>query len=271
MDRSLLARATDGSDAPTPGFLYVDIAKNASSSPNACSEVATYLTRRLASKNNHNIKFKCLKVISKVSESPVTRGQFKRAVAQDPSAVAAIKEALQFRGPPDPARGDEIYARVRSAAKEALDAIYSDNPSSEYSSSSGGVGRGIASSYSQSPYGGGGEGASSSGPGRMQGIGNPMYPDPRLQAEQGIGNMTIGEVVSVVAETVVDMVKDPLARNVDVGPPQRHSSMPGYGSGGAVSHLYAFCIIACRSWHSQIHYIYACHRSIRILRLDATI
>jgi hypothetical protein len=74
----------------------------------------------------------------------------------------------------------------------------------------------------------------------MQGIGNPMYADPRLQTEQGIGNMTIGEVVSVVAETVVDMVKDPLAQNVDVGPPVRNSSMPGYGSGGAVSHLCVF-------------------------------
>jgi hypothetical protein len=246
MDRSLLARATDGSDAPTPGYLYLDIAKNASSSPHACSEIATYLSRRLASKNNHNIKFKCLKVISKVAESPVTRGQFKRAVSQDPSAVAAIKEALQFRGPPDPARGDEIYARVRTAAKEALDAIYSDTPSSEYSGGSSALGRGIPSSYSPSPYAGGGGGASSSGPGRMQGIGNPMYPDPRSQAEQGLGNMTIGEVVSVVAETVVDMVKDPLARNVEVGPPPRHSSMPGYGSGGSVSHLYACCIITCR-------------------------
>jgi hypothetical protein len=35
-----------------------------------------------------------------------------------------IKECLQFRGPPDPLRGDEIYQRVRDAAQEALDAIF---------------------------------------------------------------------------------------------------------------------------------------------------
>jgi hypothetical protein len=173
--------------------------------------MATYLTRRLQSKSNHNIKFKCLKVITKVSESPVTRGQFKRAMSQDPSAVGAIKEALQFRGPPDPARGDEVNARVRTAAKEALDAIYSDTPSSSKYSGGGAGGRGISSSYSPSPYAGGGAPSSSGGPGRMQGIGNPMYADLRLQVEKGIGNMTIGEVAHVVAETVVNMVKDPLA------------------------------------------------------------
>jgi hypothetical protein len=42
----------------------------------------------------------------------------------------------EFKGVPDPLRGDEIYRRVREAAKEALDAIFdsqqpanSSNPS----------------------------------------------------------------------------------------------------------------------------------------------
>jgi hypothetical protein len=30
----------------------------------------------------------------------------------------------EYKGPPDPLRGDEIYKRVRDAAKEALDAIF---------------------------------------------------------------------------------------------------------------------------------------------------
>lgn len=30
----------------------------------------------------------------------------------------------EFKGPPDPLRGDEPYRRVRDAAKEALDAIF---------------------------------------------------------------------------------------------------------------------------------------------------
>eukprot|EP00542_Grammatophora_oceanica_P011793 CAMPEP_0194045190 /NCGR_PEP_ID=MMETSP0009_2-20130614/16554_1 /TAXON_ID=210454 /ORGANISM="Grammatophora oceanica, Strain CCMP 410" /LENGTH=125 /DNA_ID=CAMNT_0038689969 /DNA_START=48 /DNA_END=422 /DNA_ORIENTATION=+ len=125
MDRTLLSRATDSSDAPTPGYLYVDIAKNAASSPVACQEMAQYLCRRLQNKQSPNIKFKVLKVICKTAQSPQTRGHFQRAISQDASAVSAIKAALQFRGPMDPARGDEPNQRVRTAAKEALDAIYS--------------------------------------------------------------------------------------------------------------------------------------------------
>ena len=228
MDRSLLSRATDGSDAPTPGYLYNDIAKNAASSPVACSDIATYLTRRLSSKNNPNIKYKCLKVLAKVSVDPMTRGQLKRAVSQDATAVAAIKEALQFRGPQDPARGDLLNERVRTAAKEALDAIYSDTPVEQTSS------RIPSSSYGMSPHSHVAPGPPLS-TGRMQGIGNPMYADPRLETQKSIANMTLGEVVETAGETIVAMVKDPLARNIEV-PPPRHYSGGGYGGGG-VSHL----------------------------------
>ena len=215
-DRSLLARATEGTRAPTPGYLYLDIAKNAASSPMAAQEIARYLTNRLASKHNANIKYKCLKVIAKTAESPVTRGQFKRAVVQDPQSVGAIKEALQFRGPPDPARGDEPFQRVREAAKEALDAIYSDNPTSlSVPSADYGGGIGLSSAPGQ--------------PRRMEGIGNPMFKDPRL--EQPTGSTTAGDILREAGETIVGMIKDPLARNVDI-PPPRSSSMPGYGSGG---------------------------------------
>jgi len=224
MDRSLLSRATDGSDAPTPGYLYNDIAKNAASSPVACSEIATYLTRRLSSKNNPNIKYKCLKVIAKVSVDSMTRGQLKRAVSQDPNAVGAIKEALQFRGPQDAARGDLLNERVRTAAKEALDAIYSDTPVEQTSTS-----RIPTSSYGASPHVGGVQPGPPISTGRMQGIGNPMYADPRLETHKGIGNMTIGEVVGTAGETIVAMVKDPLARNVEIPPPRQGHSGGGYG------------------------------------------
>lgn len=249
MDRTALARATEASDSPTPGYLYVDIAKSAASSPVACAETATYLTNRLSSKSNHNVKYKCLKVIAKVAESPATRGQFKRAVCQDAAAVAKIKEALNFRGPPDPARGDEIYRRVHDAAREALDAIYSDAPSSTGIGGGGGGMMGGSMGSGAGVYGGsGGGGVGSSSYGapvaqqggggggrRMEGIGNPVYGDPR--DEKDIGQMTIGEIAGEVGRTVVNMVKDPLAKNVQVGPPVhssgRSSSMPGYGSGGA--------------------------------------
>eukprot|EP00978_Attheya_sp_CCMP212_P049231 scaffold634456_cov55-Attheya_sp.AAC.2 len=243
MDRSALARATDNSEAPTPGYLYKDIARNAAISPVVSGEIATYLTRRLASKSNHNIKTKCLKVLAKVAQDPVTRGQFKRATSQNATAMAAIKEALNFRGPPDAIRGDEIYQRVRGAAKEALDAIYSDTPAPEPSGMMGGgpgMGAGVSSSYGSSPY------ASSAvpvaGAPRMEGIGNPQYQDPRLDSQGSIANMTLGQVVAATGQTLKAIYDDPLAKNVTAAPPAHRaggsgsssssSSMQGYGGGG---------------------------------------
>jgi hypothetical protein len=250
MDRTLLARATEQSDAPTPGYMYLDIAKNAASNPSTCAEIGQYLTRRLASKQNHNVKFKCLKVISKTAASPYLRGQFKRSLSQDPSAVAAIKDALQFRGNPDPVRGDEPYQRVRTAAKEALDAIYSDTPADQ---ANGGApfATSVSTNYGASPnqqYGGnpGAASGGSSYPGssgrRMEGIGNPMFKDHRLEPQQqGIGNLSVNEMVREARETVVGMIKDPLARGIDAQVQNHRGAVPrpggAYGGpgGGGVS------------------------------------
>ena len=77
----------------------------------------------------------------------------------------------------------------------------------------------------------------------MQGIGNPMFADPRLQQHpkphlaEKIAGMSLGEVVGTVGETVKNMIKDPLARGI---PDVRLGTMPipgmpGFGSTGQVS------------------------------------
>lgn len=85
MDRSLLARATDSSEAPTPGYLYVDLAKQAGSNPSVCQDMARYLTNRLNAKQSPYIKTKCCKVLAKLCEQ-VPRNQFRRVLAQDAQA-----------------------------------------------------------------------------------------------------------------------------------------------------------------------------------------
>lgn len=267
MDRTLLARATEQSDAPTPGYMYLDIAKNAASNPSTCTDIGHYLTRRLASKQHPNVKFKCLKVISKTAASPYLRGQFKRTLSQDPSAMATIKEALQFRGPPDPVRGDEPFQRVRTAAKEALDAIYSDTPAMDHNNGSGGGGGGapfatsVSTNYGASPnaqYGGTQAGG---GSGRMEGIGNPMFKDHRLEQNQGggmaIGNLSVNDMVREARETVVGMIKDPLARGIDAQMQNHRGSVPrpggayggpggSGGGGGGVSNVRLLgCVLLC--------------------------
>jgi len=235
-NRQLLSRATEGTAAPTPGYLYNDLAKAASSNPSACQEMAQYLTSRLQSKNNPNIKFKCLKVIAKLCDQ-VPRNQFRRQISQHPHAVGAIKEAISFRGPLDPVCGDEPNQKVRSAAQEALDAVYRESSTSELAAtqSYGGVGGGgMGSSYGPSPHAGGG-----GGPRQMEGVGNPMFSDPRLDPRyNGTQPVTFQDAVREAGSVVKQMIKDPLARNLDGsvvgsggGVPQRgHGELPGYGS-----------------------------------------
>lgn len=238
--RALLARATESTDAPTPGYLYVDLAKSATGNPNACQDMASYLTNRLGSKNNPNVKFKCCKVIAKLCDQ-VPRNYFRRCIAQDPNGITAIKEAMQFRGTPDPVRGDEPNERVRQAAKECLEAVYREAPmESQAATSYGGAGGGgyngsstsMSNQYGAPPHSGGGGGGMQN---KMQGIGNPRYQDPRLDPRynepQGFGS-----VVKEASEVIVGMIKDPLARNIaPEAPRQGHSgNLPGYG-GPAVS------------------------------------
>ena len=283
VDRTALARATESTSSPTPGYLYNDIAKSAAISPASASEVATYLIRRLQSKNNVNIKYKCLKVIQMVSTNAATRGQFKRVIVQDTTAVCAIKACLQFRGPPDAVHGDMLYEKVRVQAKETLDAVYSDDPVSDqqnYSSAgSGSGGGGVSSGYgNQSSYGGGGgnygsnnssynpsSSSASSGPKKMEGIGNPMFADPRHNQQKEYSDMTVRDVVSGVREGFVGMIKDPLARKVTAG---ANSSAPrpggmggGYGGpSGGVSLLFLLesfhILLALCTLCNDIVYIY---------------
>ena len=260
VDRNALTRATESTASPTPGYLYNDIAKSAATSPAAASEIASYLIKRLQSKNNVNIKYKCLKVIQMVSSHPAcSRGQFKRVVIQDTNAVAAIKACLQFRGPPDAVHGDILYEKVRNQAKETLDAVYSDDPTSEqnhFSSSGAGIGSSGAYGGGGAPQGYGGYGntnyessgynnssssvsSSSGGPKKMEGIGNPMFADPRLNERKNIRDMTMKDVVSGVKEGFVGIIKDPLARNVhSVGGPTPGTMGSYDGAAGRVSAVF---------------------------------
>jgi hypothetical protein len=233
MDRQLLARATEGTDAPTPGYLYVDLAKAATANPSAAQEMGRYLTRKLATKQNPHVKYKCLRVLTQLCVQ-VPRNAFARSVAQDPSGVAAVKEALQFRGPLDPVHGDTHNEKVRTAARECLDAVYTERPTSavtEHPSQHHGGSSGHGHHHYQ-PNG------SSSSSSRMQGIGNPRFADPRQDPRAASGTASgLQNAVKEAGEVVLGMIKDPLARNVGVNhahaatvPRQGHSgNLPGYG------------------------------------------
>jgi hypothetical protein len=118
MDRSTINRATSSDDSPTPGYLFGEIAGMTLSSYEACVQLEDYLLKRLQ-KNDSNIKYKALNVIKHTVREG--RPEFKRNMGKH---VNEIKACLEFRGPPDPLRGDEPYRKVRHAARETLDAIF---------------------------------------------------------------------------------------------------------------------------------------------------
>lgn len=248
-DRNALARATEQSSSPTPGYLYNDIAKQAATSPSISSEILSYLIRRLA-KNNPHVKYKTLKTIAMVCQNANSRGVFKRTVIQDMQAIKEIKDCLNYRGKPDAVHGDELFERVRSQAKETLDVVYSDDPSSNHPMSLSGVGQG-SGSYATGGGGGGyggmssaaGSGGYGTAPGvsgqvqgmrKMEGIGNPMFKDPRLDTGhvKSLGEMTIGDVAAAAVEGFKGIVKDPLARNIPGLGSSNVSHRPGNMGGG---------------------------------------
>lgn len=118
MDKGLLNEATSADDTPTPGYMLNEISRLTVANYQACVQLIEFLNARLR-KNNHNVKFKCLMIIKHVCRTG--RADFKKEMGRN---LDPVKDCLQYKGPPDPLRGDEIYKRVRDAAKEALDAIF---------------------------------------------------------------------------------------------------------------------------------------------------
>ena len=89
----------------------------------------------------------------------------------------------------------------------------------------------------------------------MEGIGNPMFSDPRMAPQPtGIANMTIKDVVSEAKDTVIGMIKDPLARNVQVQVGNRvggggvgNMPRPGGGVSTGTRHTAVFVVVLL-SW-----------------------
>ena len=233
MDRNALSRATESTDAPTPGYLYLDLSRLVASNPNAAKDTAAWLLNRLQHKN-HNVKYKSLKLIGKLAA--VHPPYFQKSVTVDVDGIAAVKECLQYRGPPDPLRGDEIYTKVRGAAQECLDALYKETVVGDGQQVQM-QGQGQMQGYGAGAGGSYGAGGGSVGGGRMEGFGS--HPDPRLSQDQG--PMTFSKVTKFASEigsAMVEMVKDPLAKksssaagksNIGSYNANANSSSNGYG------------------------------------------
>jgi ENTH domain len=120
MDRAVLLRATSRDSSPTPGYLYDEIAKMTHADFAGCRALLTFLKERIK-RDDPYTKHKCLLVIKHVCMKG--RPDFKKDMQR---SVDDVKACSAYTGPPDPLRGDELYKRVREAAKETLECIYAD-------------------------------------------------------------------------------------------------------------------------------------------------
>jgi hypothetical protein len=118
----LLKKATTDDENPTPGYVFTELAKFTHNDPGTCEKMVDWLVNRLK-RNEPAVKWKTLLVMKHVAKGG--RLEFRRALQRHNEAV---KACTQFRGPPDPLRGNEPYSRVQTAAKDALEAMFDSTP-----------------------------------------------------------------------------------------------------------------------------------------------
>ena len=213
MDRGLLARATAADDGPTPGYLYGEIAKMTRASFDVCAKVEEYLAKRCANKNA-NVKLKALVVIRHVAEKGAP--QFKQQMVR---RLPVIKDCQQFSGPPDPLRGDEPYRRVRMAAKDAIEALTSDDYDQPVAQSMQG-------------FSGGGDAYESYPPqrGRMEGFGNSIpdqEPTTYMAKAQRMASQMAEKAASRLQKSDSGYRGGDQRRSAEFS---SHRSMPGVGN-----------------------------------------
>ncbi|CAD7951973.1 unnamed protein product [Amoebophrya sp. A25] len=123
MDRALLNKATQPDQNPVTGVELVEIAKLTFQTFEATEQLVDYLINKLK-KDNPWVKQKCLRIIRHVCENG--KPEFRRGMQRHASVV---KENLQYRGKPDPLRGDAPNKAVREEAEQAVKAVFSESSS----------------------------------------------------------------------------------------------------------------------------------------------
>ena len=201
----LLNKATTADENPTPGYVFSELAKIQHADASTTDKMADFLFKRLA-RSEPSVKWKVLVVMKQVCK--LGRMEFRRALQKQNEKV---KEALSFKGPPDPLRGDEPNAKVRSAAKDALEAMFDSNAPATSGAAAGGalsgritgMGGGAFPPAASSAFppaassrgGGGGGGFSTALPGTPGYDPNsPMHAPPQSSGTmQGFGNYDPGK------------------------------------------------------------------------------
>ncbi|KAF5838824.1 hypothetical protein DUNSADRAFT_2209 [Dunaliella salina] len=183
----IVEEVTSSRDDAPPLYLMKQLAEMTKESPEQRAAIAEQIHKALSNKSPV-VKQKALRLVKHLC----TEGSphFQRAMQLH---AAGIRDLTQFKGEPDPFKGDAPARHVRELAKEALDMLYNSTPSSMQGSGGSlkgriqgfgntapppsGPGRGSpAAASGASSIGGSGQGRISSS--RMVGFGNAAFDNP---------------------------------------------------------------------------------------------
>eukprot|EP00929_Paragymnodinium_shiwhaense_P039637 TRINITY_DN20809_c0_g2_i1.p1 TRINITY_DN20809_c0_g2~~TRINITY_DN20809_c0_g2_i1.p1 ORF type:complete len:805 (-),score=208.11 TRINITY_DN20809_c0_g2_i1:176-2590(-) len=257
MDRSMLNKATSSDDIPTPGYLFTEIAKCTFTDLAASQQLADYLLKKLE-KDDPRVKCKVLRIIRHVCEQG--KADFRRAV-QKRSEV--VKGCLQYRGTPDPLKGDSMNKQVREEADAAVKAVFSsDSATNAYGgnleasrkmqgfgseghgggdsfvqgrigqlpSQSGGGMRGFGSDDMGGGGGGMPKGPSSMGSGGMVGFGNPNFDNAPKEDKDSMFSQAMSSGWTAVS-SLTNKVSQVSGMGTQSRPGQTGGGYGGYGGG----------------------------------------
>ena len=148
MDKSVLKKATSDKPEPTQGHLYRDIAQMTYADASTSQKMCDWLLDRMKkSKSCHQIT-KSLKVIRHVAQQG--HPDFQKSLQKSSDD---LRNYTKWNGPRDPIHDDKLNEGVRQAAKDAFDAIFSEQHQSKVKNSLEGLG-----ANTRDPMGSGGIG-----------------------------------------------------------------------------------------------------------------
>ena len=246
---------------PLPVYLTDEVVALATkSTSDTAATTLDFLLRKLAPGTTPIVKSKALKLLKACCTAGPS--EFKRRAAR--TAAGPVRELTHWQAPPDPLVGDSHNARVRGAAKEALEAIFSAAPAPaplSVGGAHGGGGSGAriqgfgsgSSSGRQADGGGGGAYAAPSSSG-MIGFGNPRFENstgsqaghhqqpPNLATARGVleaaargaaalATQAAGAAVAMAAEHGINLAPLPTGGS-GLGAGGLAASRPGGGLGG---------------------------------------
>jgi hypothetical protein len=119
MDKTLLKRATEDTEEPTPGYMFRDIAQWTFLDQATQSKLIQYLMDKLKPTASVHVLAKTLRIIKILCETGHTDFQKEMQKKSD-----ELKQYASYRGKPDPKYGDKLNEKVRTTAKEAIDAAF---------------------------------------------------------------------------------------------------------------------------------------------------